>query len=206
MKRGAIAILMAAAALSTACRGQTMTTNEAAKTATGKTEYAMFGAGCFWCSEAVFERLDGVKSVTPGYAGGHTKNPTYEQVCAGDTGHAEVARIEFDPAKVPYERLLDLFWEMHDPTTPNRQGADVGAQYRSVVFYYSDAQKKAAELARKKLDDSKKHSAPVVTEILAAPEFYPAENYHQDYFNRNTNAPYCRYVIAPKLKKLGMGK
>ena len=177
------------------------TTHAAAKPAT---EVALFGAGCFWCVEAVFQRVPGVKSVTPGYAGGHVRNPTYEQVCAGNTGHAEVARIEYDPQTVSYGRLLDLLWEMHDPTTLNRQGADAGAQYRSVIFTTTEAQKKTAEASREALAKSGKYKDPVVTEILPAPTFYPAENYHRDYFNKHSDAPYCRFVIQPKLKKLGM--
>lgn len=167
-------------------------------------EVAAFGAGCFWCTEAVFERIDGVKSVKSGYMGGHVKNPTYKQVCGGDTGHAEVTRIEFDPSKVSYAKLLEMFWHMHDPTTLNRQGADEGTQYRSAIFYYSEDQKKTAEQAKKALEASGEYKNPIVTQIVPASEFYEAENYHQDYFNSNREAPYCRMVIAPKLKKLGM--
>ena len=182
------------------------TTNETASVKAEHTETALFGAGCFWCSEAVYQRTEGVKSVTPGYAGGHTKNPTYRQVCTGDTGHAEVARIVFDPAKVAYTKLLEVFWHMHDPTTLNQQGGDVGTQYRSVIFYYSEAQKEAAEASKKALAASGLYKSPIVTAILPAPEFYSAEDYHKEYFNRNANAPYCRFVIQPKLKKLGMDK
>ena len=181
--------------------GAESTSNAAAKPAN---EVAVFGAGCFWCAEAVFQRVPGVKTVAPGYAGGRTPNPTYEQVCSGQTGHAEVARIEFDPGQVSYNRLLDLFWEMHDPTTLNCQGADVGAQYRSVIFCTTEAQKKAAEASRDALAKSGAYKVPIVTEILPAPTFYPAENYHRDYFNKHSDAPYCRFVIQPKLKKLGM--
>lgn len=161
---------------------------------------ATFGAGCFWCVEAVFERLPGVKSVTSGYAGGHTKNPTYKEVCTGETGHAEVAQIEFDPARISFEKLLEVFWEAHDPTTLNRQGADAGTQYRSVIFYESEAQKAAAE--KSKAGAAKKFSRPIVTEIVPLTQFYKAEGYHQDYFRNNQNAPYCRAVIRPKLEKL----
>lgn len=163
-------------------------------------EKATFGAGCFWCVEAVFERLDGVQSVMAGYAGGYVKNPTYDQVCTGTTGHAEVAEITFDPKKISYEKLLEMFWHAHDPTTLNRQGADHGTQYRSVIFVHSPAQRVAAESSRaaaqKDFDD------PIVTEIQALDVFYPAENYHQDYFRNHPDAPYCRFVIQPKLKKL----
>lgn len=168
----------------------------------GRMEQATFGAGCFWCVEAVFERIDGVTSVVAGYAGGSKANPTYEEVCTGTTGHAEAAQITFDPSKTSYERLLDVFWESHDPTTLNRQGADVGTQYRSVVFYHSERQKRAAETskaaAQKKFDD------PIVTQIEPLKVFYPAENYHQDYYKNNRNAPYCTFVIKPKLKKLNL--
>lgn len=167
---------------------------------TNATELATFGAGCFWCVEAVFERLDGVKSVVSGYAGGKTANPTYEEICTGKSGHAEVAQIEYDPKKISFEKLLEVFWESHDPTTLNRQGADVGTQYRSVVFYHSDAQKAAAMKSMK--DAQKLFSSPIVTEISALPKFYKAENYHQDYFRNNPNARYCTLVIRPKLEKL----
>ncbi len=163
-------------------------------------ETATFGAGCFWCVEAVFERLDGVVAVMPGYAGGHTKNPTYEQVCTGTTGHAEVAQITFDPKKISFERLLQVFWQAHDPTTLNRQGADEGTQYRSVIFVHSSAQRAAAE--RSKAEAQKTFDSPIVTEIQDLAAFYPAENYHQAYFRNHPDAPYCRFVIQPKLKKL----
>lgn len=163
-------------------------------------EKATFGAGCFWCVEAVFERLDGVRSVMAGYAGGHVTNPTYEQVCTGTTGHAEVAEITFDPATISYERLLEMFWRAHDPTTLNRQGADQGTQYRSVIFVHSAAQRTAAE--RSRAAAQKDFGDPIVTEIQELDVFYPAENYHQDYFRNHPDAPYCRFVIQPKLKKL----
>ena len=167
---------------------------------TNKTELATFGGGCFWCMEAVFERLPGVKSVTSGYAGGHTKNPTYPQVCAGDTGHAEVTQIEFDPAKISYEKLLDVFWQAHDPTTLNRQNADVGAQYRSLILYHGEAQKLAAE--KSKAAAQKNFNHPIVTEIAPFTKFYPAEGHHQEYYDKNSNNDYCRIIIAPKLEKL----
>jgi peptide-methionine (S)-S-oxide reductase len=167
---------------------------------TNKTETATFGGGCFWCMEAVFERLPGVKSVTSGFAGGHTPNPTYEQVCTGDTGHAEVTQIEFDPAKISYDKLLDVFWQAHDPTTLNRQGADEGTQYRSIILYHDEAQKLAAE--KSKAAAQKNFKDHIVTEIVPFTKFYPAEKYHQQFYDNNTNYGYCRVVIAPKLEKL----
>lgn len=174
--------------------------------ATGKVETATFGAGCFWCSEAVFEQVPGVLSVRSGFMGGTVKNPTYKQVCAGTTGHAEVIQLDFDPARVSYESLLDLFWRMHDPTTLNRQGADVGTQYRSVIFFHGPEQKKSAGESKARLAAGGRYDAPVVTEIVEASEFYPAEDYHQDYYRQNSGEAYCRLVITPKLKKLGMKK
>lgn len=171
---------------------------------TNATQLATFGGGCFWCVEAVFERLDGVKSVVSGYAGGKTPHPTYEQICTGETGHAEVAQLEFDPAKISYEKLLETFWEAHDPTTLNRQGADRGTQYRSVIFFHNEAQKAAAEKSRKAAQ--KDFPSPIVTEISPLPKFYRAENYHQDYFRNNSQAPYCQVVIRPKLDKLDKKK
>ncbi len=165
-----------------------------------KAATATFGTGCFWCTEAVFETLKGVQSVDVGYMGGTTPNPTYKDVCTGRTGHAEVARITYDPGAISYEDLLDVFWKVHDPTSLNRQGADAGTQYRSAIFYDSDAQKAAAEKAIRKLQEA--YSAPIVTEVTPATTFYGAEDYHQDYFKNNPNAPYCRMIIAPKLKKL----
>jgi peptide methionine sulfoxide reductase msrA/msrB len=160
---------------------------------------ATFGAGCFWCTEAAFESLPGVKSVTVGYAGGHTADPTYEQVCTGETGHAEVARIVYDPSEVSFDRLLEVFWQVHDPTSLNRQGADVGTQYRSVILYHSPEQKEAAERAIAAL--GKKLGRRVVTELSPAAEFYEAEPYHQDYYANHPDGAYSRRVIAPKLKK-----
>ena len=168
------------------------------------TEYATFGLGCFWCGEAVFQRLDGVKAVVSGYEGGKTENPTYEEVCSGESGHAEVIRIEFDPQALAFGELLDVFWKVHDPTQLNRQGADVGTQYRSVVFYNSEEQKEAAEAAKKEQEASAGYRKPIVTEISPSTGFYTAEGYHQDYYNRNPNQAYCRFNIVPKLKKMGM--
>jgi peptide-methionine (S)-S-oxide reductase len=163
-------------------------------------EIATLGGGCFWCIEAVFERLNGVDTVEAGYAGGNTENPSYDEVCGGKTGHAEVAQITFDPSKISYDSLLSVYWEAHDPTTLNRQGADVGTQYRSVIFYHSPQQKEAAERSLK--NAQKSFDAPIVTEIKPLVKFFKAENYHQDYFRNHPNAPYCVFVIKPKLHKL----
>ena len=163
-------------------------------------EKATFGAGCFWCVEAVFERQEGVISVVSGYTGGKRPNPTYEQVCSGATGHAEVAQITYDPSKVSYERLLEIFWTAHDPTTLNRQGNDVGDQYRSAIFYHDDSQKTLAEKSKKAAQAH--FTDKIVTDISPLTQFYPAENYHQDYYRNNADAPYCRFVIKPKLEKL----
>jgi peptide-methionine (S)-S-oxide reductase len=166
-------------------------------------DYITVAAGCFWCTEAVFQQVPGVVSVTSGYMGGTVKNPTYHQVCTGTTGHAEASRIVFDPKKTSLEKILSVFWEMHDPTSLNRQGADTGTQYRSAIFYNNDEQKKIAEQSKAAV--AKEFSRPIVTEITKAGEFYPAEDYHQDYYNLNKDRnPYCRAVISPKLKKLGM--
>lgn len=162
---------------------------------------ATFGAGCFWCVEAVFEEIKGVQSVVAGYAGGHVQNPTYREVSSGKTGHAEVARITFDPSVVSFEQLLEVFWHTHNPTTKNRQGADVGPQYRSVIFYHSDEQKGIAEASLRKTDKSGLWDDPIVTEIEPIHNYSEAENYHQDYYKNNPNAGYCTVVIAPKLKK-----
>ena len=165
-------------------------------------ETATFGNGCFWCTEAVFQRLKGVSSVQSGYAGGQLNNPTYEQVCGGDTGHAEVLQITFDPTHITYDELLEVFWKTHDPTTLNRQGNDVGTQYRSVIFYHNENQKKLAEQYKKKLDAEGIWKDPIVTEITPFTNFFPAENYHRDYYKRNGYQPYCVFVIKPKVEKL----
>ena len=164
-------------------------------------EKATFGAGCFWCVEAVFERLKGVETVESGYTGGHTKNPTYKEICTGRTGHAEVVQITFDPKVVSFGELLEVFWKTHDPTTLNRQGNDVGTQYRSAVFYHDHQQKAEAEKYKKKLDEAGVFDDPIVTEISPLGVYYAAENYHQEYFEQNPNQPYCRLVIAPKVDK-----
>ena len=165
-------------------------------------EQATFGAGCFWCVEAVFQDIEGVLDVRAGYTGGTTDNPTYEEVCGGRTGHAEVIQIDFDSSKVGYEELLDLFWISHDPTTINRQGADVGSQYRSAIYYHSDSQKVMAEKSIDNANNIKLYLNPIVTEVSVLDTFYIAENYHQDYYRLNKNAPYCQLVIRPKLEKL----
>ena len=171
---------------------------------TNKTEIADLGGGCFWCMEAVFERLPGVISVTSGFAGGHTENPTYQEVCTETTGHAEVTQIEFDPAKISYDKLLEVFWQAHDPTTLNRQGADEGTSYRSIILYRDEKQKLEAE--KSKLAAQANFKNPIVTEIVPLKKFYEAEDYHQQYFDNNSSAPYCQVVIAPKLEKLERAK
>ena len=162
---------------------------------------ATLGAGCFWCVEAIFQDLKGVHKVESGYSGGHVENPAYEEVCTGTTGHAEVTRITFDPEIISYEQLLEVFWHTHDPTTLNKQGADVGTQYRSVIFYHNEKQKEIAETSKEKTDSTGLWNAPIVTEIISLKEYYAAEDYHQNYYNNNTNQPYCSAVIAPKLQK-----
>ncbi len=162
---------------------------------------ATFGGGCFWCTEALFQQVRGVKSVVSGFMGGDVDNPTYRQVCTGTTGHAEVIQITYDPRVVAFEKLLEIHWKTHDPTTLNRQGADIGTQYRSAIFYHTDEQRKAAERLKSKLDQSGAYSAPIVTEIVAAKEFYAADDYHQNYFARNGDNRYCEAVIQPKVDK-----
>lgn len=165
-------------------------------------ETATLANGCFWCSEAVFARLKGVKSVLPGYSGGKVDNPTYEQVSSGTTGHAEAAQIEFDPDVISFEKLLDVFWHTHDPTTLNRQGNDVGTQYRSAIFYHSDKQKEIAEKSKSSVEAQRVYKDPVVTEITPFRKFYVAEDYHKNYYDQHQGAPYCRFVIDPKIHKL----
>jgi peptide-methionine (S)-S-oxide reductase len=164
-----------------------------------KVEIATLGGGCFWCTEAIFKMLPGVKSVASGYAGGTTPHPTYKEVCSGQTGHAEVIQVEFDPKVVSYEKVLETFWEAHDPTTLNRQGADTGTQYRSIILYGDEAQRLAAE--QSKAAAQKQYSKPIVTEIVPLRQFYKAEGYHQDYYRNNAGQPYCRVVIQPKVEK-----
>jgi peptide-methionine (S)-S-oxide reductase len=187
--------LLAAGAISLAAPAQTTNTMN-----TNKTEIADLGGGCFWCMEAVFERLPGVISVTSGFAGGTTENPTYEEVCTETTGHAEVTEIVFDPTRISYAKLLEVFWQAHDPTTLNRQGADEGTSYRSIILYRDEKQKLFAE--KSKLEAQRDFHDPIVTEIVPLKKFYKAEDYHQEYYDNNPGNGYCRVVIAPKLEKL----
>ena len=177
-----------------------MTTVSAESKAASKNELATFGGGCFWCMEAVFQRVPGVIHSVSGYSGGHTSNPTYEEICSHESGHAEVIQVEFDPKVITYEKLLEIFFESHDPTSLNRQGADVGDQYRSVIFYHDDEQKKIAEKARTTAQGSQQD--PIVTEIVPLKKFWRAEDYHQDYFNQHPGQGYCSFVIKPKVSKL----
>ena len=167
-----------------------------------KLETATFGAGCFWCVEAVFQQLKGVEQVSSGYSGGHVKNPSYKEVTRGTTGHAEAVQVQYDPQKISYEQLLEVFWKTHNPTTLNRQGADIGSQYRSVIFYHTPDQKAIAEKSRKQMDESGYFDDPIVTAIEPFKNFYVAEDYHQDFYENNPNQPYCRFNIDPKMEKL----
>ena len=177
--------------------------DESARTApkSDKLETATFGSGCFWCTEAFFQQLKGVKSVVSGYSGGNVVDPTYEAVCSGHTGHAEVIQITYDPAVISFDDLLNVFWQTHDPTTPNQQGNDIGTQYRSAVFYHTDDQRRTAEDYKKQLDATKAFPRPIVTEITPFKNFYPAEKYHQNYFKLNPRQSYCKFVIRPKVEK-----
>src|SRR5688572_21255014 len=177
-----------------------MTTSTNVSTNT-PTDTATFGTGCFWCTEAIFDQLDGVISSTSGYSGGHVDNPSYKEVCNGTTGHAEVIQVVYEPQKISFDELLEVFWQTHDPTTLNRQGNDVGPQYRSVIFYHNKEQKEKAEKYKAELDKSGAFNNPIVTEISPFSKFYAAENYHQDYFNQNGSQPYCNFVIRPKVEK-----
>ena len=167
-----------------------------------KSEIATLGGGCFWCVEAVFQRIEGVISVKPGYAGGNIKNPTYKQICTGNTGHAEVAKIEFDPSKITYAQILNVFWQSHDPTTLNRQGNDVGTQYRSVIFFHNESQEEIAKKSKIDADKSGYWDNEIVTEVTPLNNYYDAEDYHDNYYDDNPNQPYCLFVIKPKLDKL----
>jgi peptide-methionine (S)-S-oxide reductase len=201
------AALLAAATLAFACSGQESSadaTSSAGAAMLDPSSTATFGSGCYWCTEAVLEQLDGVLDVKSGFMGGKVANPTYKQVCDGTTGHAEVVQVTFDPKRISYDTLLEWFWKLHDPTTLNRQGADVGTQYRSAIFFHSDEQKKAAEASR--VAHAKDFDQPIVTEIVAAGPFYEADEDHQDYYRENRRAPYCQFVIVPKLEKLGLKK
>jgi peptide-methionine (S)-S-oxide reductase len=167
-----------------------------------KTDTATFATGCFWCTEAIFEELNGVLSVTSGYSGGTIPNPTYKEVCTGETGYAECVQIVYEPNKITYDELLEIFFEVHDPTSLNRQGADIGTQYRSAIFYHDDEQKQKAEYYKNELNKNGAYDKPIVTEIAAVSKFYPAEDYHQEYYENNKNSnPYCSVVIRPKLEK-----
>ena len=179
-----------------ATNNATMKDNDA-----NKYELATFGQGCFWCAEAIFAQLKGVTKVESGYSGGKTTNPTYKEVCSGQTGHAEVVQITFDPTLISYDELLEVFWKTHDPTTLNRQGNDVGTQYRSVIFFHNQEQKRLAEAYKQKLDAEKIWNNPIVTEISPTTKFYKAEDYHQEYFANNPSQAYCQYVIVPKIEK-----
>lgn len=170
-------------------------------TVLGKKDTATFATGCFWCTEAIFQRLEGVLKVTSGYSGGSVANPTYEEVCTGTTGHAECCEIIYDPAKISFDELLEVFWKTHDPTTLNRQGNDIGTQYRSAIFYHNDMQKEKSEAYKKALNDSDVFGKPVITAIEPFTNFYSAEEYHKNYYNYNTGQPYCRFVILPKVEK-----
>ena len=211
--KNAILILLVAGAASLSCSRPSQavppmnpvkTMNIPDTNPTNKTEIADLGGGCFWCMEAVFERLPGVIAVTSGFAGGTTENPTYREVCSETTGHAEVTEIEFDPAKISYARLLEVFWQAHDPTTLNRQGADEGTSYRSIILYRDEKQKLIAE--KSKLEAQKNFRDPIVTEIVPLKKFYKAEDYHQQYYDLNSSQGYCQIVIAPKLEKLEQRK
>jgi len=191
-------VYLAIAAMFIAC---TVSFSQAKKPMNNEPQVATFGAGCFWCTEAVFLNVKGVSKVVSGYEGGKVKNPTYREVCSGLTGHAEVTQITYDPSKVSFEELLEVFWNTHDPTTLNKQGADEGTQYRSVVFYHNEEQKKVAEAYKKQLDASHVYKNPIVTEITPASTFYAAEDYHQNYYELNPNQGYCQYVIRPKVEK-----
>ena len=164
-------------------------------------ETATLGGGCFWCTEAVFDNVQGVEDVVSGYSGGHTENPTYQQVCSETTGHAEVIQIKFDPNEISYKEILQVFFATHDPTTLNRQGNDVGSSYRSAIFYHNEEQKRIAEEVIKEVTDEAVYDDPIVTEVTAFDKFYPAEDYHQEYFANNPNQPYCAAVVAPKVSK-----
>lgn len=179
-------------------KNMTTNTNGSVNTAT---DTATFGTGCFWCTEAIFQQLEGVVSATSGYSGGHVNNPSYKEVCTGTTGHAEVLQVVYDPSKITFDELLEVFWQTHDPTTLNRQGNDVGPQYRSVVFYHNNEQKEKAEKYKAELDKSGAFNNPIVTEISPFTKFYAAEDYHQDYYNLNGAEPYCNIVIRPKVEK-----
>jgi peptide-methionine (S)-S-oxide reductase len=198
-----ISFIFIAAIFTTSCNASNHETNivNYPEVNMQKTETATFGAGCFWCVEAIFEEVNGVIRVESGYSGGHVANPTYEEVCTGTTGHAEVVQVTYNPEIISYIELLEVFWKTHDPTTLNRQGPDVGTQYRSVIFYHDEAQRKLSMEMKQKLNQAEIWENPIVTEISPYDAFYRAEDYHQDYYSQNTSQPYCAFVITPKLKK-----
>lgn len=193
--------LFAATCLNACSQPVNTKTKPAMSTPSDKLETIYLGEGCFWCTEAFFQRVNGVVSVESGYGGGFVENPTYEQVCDKNTGHVELAKVVFDPAVVSIDEILEIFWKTHDPTTLDQQGNDIGPQYKSVVYYVTETQKQIAEKYKEALDKSGAFSAPIVTTIEPFKNYYPAENYHQNYYNNNTNQGYCRFVIAPKLEK-----
>jgi peptide-methionine (S)-S-oxide reductase len=201
-ERGALGRLLGAAGLlaSIVLIAQTMNAAPESTNAPQKLQTATFGGGCFWCMEAIFQRIPGVKSVVSGFAGGTMPNPTYEQVCSGGTGYAEVVQIKFDPSVLTYDKLLEIYWEAHDPTTFDRQGNDIGSQYRSIILYSDQAQRRAAE--KSKTEAARHFSAPITTRIVPLKEFYPAEKYHQNFYNEHQGQSYCQIVIRPKLRKL----
>lgn len=196
-----VSIMLSCVQNNNSLKANYMSSDKDAGVYSGAKDTATFGTGCFWCSEAVFQELKGVIKVTSGYSGGHVTNPTYEQVCSKTTGHAEVVEVIYDPSVITYDELLEVFWQTHDPTTLNRQGNDIGPQYRSVIFYHNPAQKQKAEQYKDALDKSGAWANPIVTTIEPFKNFYVAENYHQDYYRLNGQAPYCYYVIRPKLEK-----
>lgn len=196
-----ISLFLIAAFFSCAQKKNTMNTSSSTTIIPLKTDTATFGEGCFWCTEAFFQRLKGVISVTSGYGGGFVENPSYEQVCDHSTGHIELARIVFDPTQITYDELLEVFWKTHDPTSLDRQGNDAGPQYKSIIYYHNPDQKEKAEHYKTELDKSGAWDKPIVTEIQPFKNFYPAENYHQNYYNDNPNQGYCRFVIQPKVAK-----
>ncbi|MBN2424479.1 MAG: peptide-methionine (S)-S-oxide reductase MsrA [Calditrichaceae bacterium] len=195
-----LSILTALFLLFNVLSGQTKT-NEKEMNMGSKSDTATLGAGCFWCVEAIFENLNGVEKVISGYSGGHVENPSYQEVCTGETGHAEAVQIQYDPAVISFEEILNVFWRTHDPTTLNRQGGDVGTQYRSAIFYHNEEQKKIAEKSKAEIDQSGLWEDPIVTEITSFTNFYKAESYHQNYFAENPDQAYCRIVINPKVEK-----
>ena len=198
-----IALVLVIVVLCTSCAQQSKQSSpkQEQRNMTSSLDTATLASGCFWCVEAIFQNLKGVQSVASGYSGGTVKNPSYEEVCSGTTGHAEACQIVYDPKQITFDELLEVFWKMHDPTTLNQQGADVGTQYRSAVFYHNEEQKKLAEHYKKELNASGVYSSPVVTEITPYTNFYKAEDYHQNYYNQHGDQPYCRLVIQPKVEK-----